>query len=66
MKKQKNTARQFGGFIDTYTIRQGVEDKSIVPLLFVNGLVIIGRRVRIRARIEVRKRGHGSREASAE
>jgi len=34
MKKQKNTARQFGGFIDTYTIRQGVEDKSIVPLLY--------------------------------
>jgi type I restriction enzyme R subunit len=34
MKNQKNTARQFGGFIDTYTIRQGVEDKSIVPLLY--------------------------------
>jgi type I restriction enzyme, R subunit len=34
MKKQKNTAIDFGGFIDKYTIRQGVEDKSIVPLLY--------------------------------
>src|SRR6185503_15958172 len=34
MKEQKYTASQFGGFIDKYTIRQGVEDKSIVPLVY--------------------------------
>jgi type I restriction enzyme R subunit len=34
MKKEKNTARQFGGFIDTYTIRRAVEDRSVVPLLY--------------------------------
>lgn len=34
MKKEKNTARQFGGFIDTYTIRRAVEDKAVVPLLY--------------------------------
>jgi len=33
-KKQQGTASQFGGFIDMYTIRQGVEDKSIAPLLY--------------------------------
>lgn len=34
MKKEKNTARQFGGFIDTYTIRRAVEDRAVVPLLY--------------------------------
>jgi type I restriction enzyme R subunit len=34
MKKDKNTANQFGGFIDTYTIDQAVEDKAVVPLLY--------------------------------
>jgi type I restriction enzyme R subunit len=34
MRKEKNTARQFGGFIDTYTIRRAVEDKAVVPLLY--------------------------------
>ncbi len=35
MKKEKNTARQFGGYIDpTYTIRRAVEDKAVVPLLY--------------------------------
>lgn len=35
MKKEKNTARQFGGFIEpAYTIRRAVEDKAVVPLLY--------------------------------
>ncbi len=34
MKKEKNTARKFGGTIDTYTIKEAVEDKAVVPLLY--------------------------------
>ena len=34
MKKEKNTIQQFGGLIDTYTITQAVEDKSVVRLLY--------------------------------
>lgn len=34
-KKEKNTAKKFGGIIHpSYTIRQAVEDKAIVPLLY--------------------------------
>ncbi len=33
-KKEKDTIRRFGGLIDTYTIRQAVEDKAVVPLLY--------------------------------
>ncbi len=35
MKREKSTARKFGGFIDpAYTIRDAVEDKAVVPLLY--------------------------------
>jgi type I restriction enzyme R subunit len=36
MKKEKSTADKFGGFIKeaTYTIRDAVEDKAVVPLLY--------------------------------
>lgn len=34
MKRDKNTAQKFGGFIDKYTIDQAVEDKAVVPLLY--------------------------------
>jgi type I restriction enzyme, R subunit len=34
MKQDKDTIRRFGGLIDTYTIRQAVQDKSVVPLLY--------------------------------
>jgi type I restriction enzyme R subunit len=35
MKKEKNTAQKFGGFIEpAYTIRNAVEDKAVVPLLY--------------------------------
>ncbi len=33
-QKEKDTIRRFGGLIDTYTIRQAVEDKAVVPLLY--------------------------------
>jgi len=34
MKKEKSTARKFGGFIHTYTIDQAVADQAVVPLLY--------------------------------
>lgn len=35
MKKEKNTALKFGGFISpTYNITRAVEDKAVVPLLY--------------------------------
>ena len=34
MKKDKNTLTQFGGLIVTYTIREAVGDKAVVPLLY--------------------------------
>jgi type I restriction enzyme R subunit len=35
MKEEKNTAAKFGGFIEpAYTIRDAVEDKAVVPLLY--------------------------------
>ena len=33
-RKEKDTINKFGGLIDTYTIRQAVEDKAVVPLLY--------------------------------
>ncbi len=39
LKKDKNTAIKFGGFIDKYTINQAVEDKAVVPLLYEGRLV---------------------------
>jgi type I restriction enzyme R subunit len=35
MRKEKSTAEKFGGFIEpAYTIRDAVEDKAVVPLLY--------------------------------
>ena len=35
MKKEKNTARKFGGIIDpAYTIEKAVRDRAVVPLLY--------------------------------
>jgi type I restriction enzyme R subunit len=35
MKKEKNTAQKFGGFIEpAYTIRDAVQDEAVVPLLY--------------------------------
>ena len=33
-RNEKDTINKFGGLIDTYTIRQAVEDKAVVPLLY--------------------------------
>lgn len=34
LKKEKNTAKKFGGFIHTYTMPKAVADKAVVPLLY--------------------------------
>jgi type I restriction enzyme R subunit len=34
LKKEKSTARKFGGFIHKYTMRQAVKDRTVVPLLY--------------------------------
>lgn len=34
MKKEKNTAARFGKLINKYTIKDGVDDKAIVPLIY--------------------------------
>lgn len=40
MKKEKNTARTFGGIIrPVYTVRQAVEDGAVVPLLYEGRIV---------------------------
>ncbi|MBO0862740.1 MAG: type I restriction endonuclease subunit R [Chloracidobacterium sp.] len=33
-KKDKDTARKFGGVIDSYTIDEAVRDKAVVPILY--------------------------------
>jgi type I restriction enzyme R subunit len=39
-KKEKNTAKKFGGLIDKYTVDQAVRDKAVVPLLYEGRHVI--------------------------
>ncbi len=39
MKKDKQTAEKFGGFIHKYTMRQAVSDGAVVPLLYEGRLV---------------------------
>jgi type I restriction enzyme, R subunit len=34
MKKEKSTASKFGGLIDVYSIKDAVNDKAVVPLLY--------------------------------
>lgn len=34
MKSEKSTATKFGGIIDVYSIRDAVDDKAVVPLLY--------------------------------
>jgi type I restriction enzyme R subunit len=34
LKKEKDTARKFGGFIHSYSMRQAVEDQAVVPLVY--------------------------------
>lgn len=39
MKKDKQTAEKFGGFIHKYTMRQAVSDGAVVPLLYEGRMV---------------------------
>ncbi|MBD3423078.1 MAG: hypothetical protein GF417_01380 [Candidatus Latescibacteria bacterium] len=41
MKNEKNTARKFGGIIDSYTMDRAVEDKMVVPILYEGRTTII-------------------------
>ncbi len=34
MRNEKSTLAKFGGLIDTYTLREAVDDKAVVPLLY--------------------------------
>jgi type I restriction enzyme R subunit len=34
MRREKSTVAKFGGLIDTYTMKEAVEDKAVVPLLY--------------------------------
>ena len=37
MKSEKNTMTKFGKLIHKYTIKEGVDDRAIVPLIYENG-----------------------------
>lgn len=41
LKKQKSTAKKFGGFIHSYTMRQAVEDNAVTPLLYEGRMALI-------------------------
>lgn len=34
LKKEKSTAKKFGGFIHTYTMNQAIEDGAVTPLIY--------------------------------
>jgi len=38
---EKNTARKFGGFIHSYTMRQAVEDEAVAPLLYEGRMALL-------------------------
>lgn len=41
LKKEKGTARKFGGFIHSYTMREAVADKAVAPLLYEGRMAIL-------------------------
>ena len=41
LKTEKSTARKFGGFIHSYTMREAVEDEAIVPLLYEGRMAVL-------------------------
>jgi type I restriction enzyme, R subunit len=41
LKAEKSTARKFGGFIHSYTMREAVEDEAVVPLLYEGRMAIL-------------------------
>lgn len=41
LKKEKETARKFGGFIHSYTMRDAVKDEAVVPLLYEGRMALL-------------------------
>jgi type I restriction enzyme, R subunit len=41
LKKDKDTATKFGGFIHSYTMRQAVEDQAVVPLIYEGRMAML-------------------------
>jgi type I restriction enzyme R subunit len=41
LKKEKETAVKFGGFIHSYTMREAVADKAVVPLLYEGRMALL-------------------------
>jgi type I restriction enzyme R subunit len=41
LKKEKETAGKFGGFIHSYTMREAVADKAVVPLLYEGRMALL-------------------------
>ena len=41
LKKEKSTARKFGGFIHSYTMRQAVDDEAVAPLLYEGRMALL-------------------------
>lgn len=41
LKTEKNTAQKFGGFVHNYTMREAVEDRAVVPLLYEGRMALL-------------------------
>ena len=41
LKKEKETAKKFGGFIHSYTMREAVADQAVVPLLYEGRMALL-------------------------
>ena len=41
LKKEKQTAQKFGGFIHSYTMRQAVDDEAVAPLVYEGRMAML-------------------------
>jgi type I restriction enzyme R subunit len=41
LKSEKSTARKFGGFIHSYTMREAVDDEAVAPLLYEGRMAVL-------------------------
>lgn len=41
LKDEKSTAKKFGGFIHSYTMREAVEDEAVAPLLYEGRIALL-------------------------
>jgi type I restriction enzyme R subunit len=41
LKDEKDTARKFGGFIHSYSMRQAVEDEAVAPLIYEGRMALL-------------------------